>query len=158
LTKQFLLFVIEHKTMSSSSTDLVNEKKLAPKDFITKYQLTKSQLAFTICQMEEDRSYKPHPESTCISSIITEISTTRRNTKNETTSSCSSSSTVETTQIVAKEVCCPNCSHSFPTLKRSESSLNSVDEDESMTNITTHQCDAQATTINRHPTKKKRKN
>ena len=80
MTKQFLLFVIEHKTMSSSSTDLVNEKKLAPKDFITKYQLTKSQLAFTICQMEEDRSYKAHPESTCISSIITEISTTRRNT------------------------------------------------------------------------------
>ena len=57
------------------------------------------------------------------------------------------SRTVETTQIVAKEVCCPNCSHSFPTLKRSESSLNSVDEGESMTNITTHQCDVQVEMI-----------
>lgn len=133
--------------------------------------------------MEEDRSYKAHPESTCISSIITEIPTTRINTSKISFSLILLrkflvnfiqrlkrrrhvhrlrlvkrfstlffdhfllSRTVETTQIAAKEVCCPNCSHSFPTLKRSKSSLNSVDEGQSITNFVTHQCDAQVQMI-----------
>lgn len=58
--------------------DLINAEPLLPKDLIAKYQLNKSHLAFTVCTLEAHHVYKPYPESTCISSIITETNTQKK--------------------------------------------------------------------------------
>jgi hypothetical protein len=58
--------------------DIIHEEKLSPKDLITKYQLDKSHIAFTLCTKLPDGFYKSHPDTTVISSVITEASTSRR--------------------------------------------------------------------------------
>jgi hypothetical protein len=54
--------------------DLIPERKMSPKELINKYQLDKSQIAFTLCTKLSDGTYKHHPETTVISSVITESS------------------------------------------------------------------------------------
>ncbi|CAF1612074.1 unnamed protein product [Adineta ricciae] len=51
---------------------LINNEKLSAKELITKYQLDKSHIAFTLCTKLPDGSYDIHPETTVISSMITE--------------------------------------------------------------------------------------
>jgi hypothetical protein len=63
---------------ATSTQNIIHEEKLAPKDLITRYQLDKSQIAFTICTKLPDGSYKSHPDTTVISSVITEASTSRK--------------------------------------------------------------------------------
>ncbi len=45
---------------------------MTSKDLINKYQLEKSHLAFTLCTKLPNGSYDIHPETTIISSVITE--------------------------------------------------------------------------------------
>jgi hypothetical protein len=58
--------------------DIIHEERLSPKDLINKYQLDKSHIAFTLCTKLSDDSYKLHPETTIISSIITEVPTSKK--------------------------------------------------------------------------------
>ncbi len=53
--------------------DIISEGKLSPKELITKYQLEKSHIAFTLCTKVSKDTYKLHPETTIISSVITEL-------------------------------------------------------------------------------------
>ncbi len=55
--------------------DIINDEKLSPKDLINQYQLDKSRIAFTLCTKLPNGEYDVHPETTIISSIITELST-----------------------------------------------------------------------------------
>ena len=52
--------------------DLINNEKLSAKELITKYQLDKSHIAFTLCTKLPNGLYDVHPETTIISSMITE--------------------------------------------------------------------------------------
>ncbi|CAF3947331.1 unnamed protein product [Rotaria sp. Silwood2] len=54
--------------------NIIHEEKLTPKDLINKYQLEKSHLAFTLCTKQPNGLYKPHSETTIISSVISETS------------------------------------------------------------------------------------
>ncbi|CAF1022742.1 unnamed protein product [Adineta steineri] len=58
--------------------NIIHEEILRPKELITKYQLDKSQIAFTLCKKLSDDSYTPYPDSTIISSIITEVPTSKK--------------------------------------------------------------------------------
>jgi hypothetical protein len=58
--------------------DIIHEEILSPKELINKYQLDKSHIAFTLCTKLPDGPYKPYPETTIISSVISEVSTSRK--------------------------------------------------------------------------------
>ncbi|CAF4844484.1 unnamed protein product [Rotaria sp. Silwood1] len=62
--------------------NIINEEKLAPKDLINTYQLEKSHIAFTLCTKLPNGSYDIHPETTVISSVITESSAKQLATSN----------------------------------------------------------------------------
>jgi hypothetical protein len=47
---------------------------MSPKELINKYQLDKSHIAFTLCTKLPNGTYEHHPETTVISSVITESS------------------------------------------------------------------------------------
>jgi hypothetical protein len=65
--------------------DFIHEEKLSPKDLINRYQLDKSQIAFTLCTKLPDGSYQPHPDTTVYSSVITEAPTSRKSSNGEPT-------------------------------------------------------------------------
>ncbi len=58
--------------------DIIHEERLTPKALINKYQLDKSHIAFTLCTKLSDDSYELYPETTIISSVITEIPTSKK--------------------------------------------------------------------------------
>ncbi|CAF3745604.1 unnamed protein product [Rotaria sordida] len=84
--------------------NIIHEEKLTPKELINKYQLDKSQLAFTLCTKLPNGLFKPHPETTIISSMISEAS-------------AASKKAIESTAIplvnTNHRVNCPCCAHSF---------------------------------------------
>ncbi|CAM2720274.1 unnamed protein product [Rotaria socialis] len=80
-----------------------HEEQLTPKDLINRYQLEKSHLAFTLCAKLSNGFYQMHPETTVISSIITEIPTVK---KPKTTALFSSDNTKHS-------ISCPVCAHCF---------------------------------------------
>ncbi|CAF4388165.1 unnamed protein product, partial [Adineta steineri] len=86
---------------------IIHEEILRPKELITKYQLDKSQIAFTLCKKLSDDFYKPYPDSTIISSIITEVPTSKKT--NDVTANTSTSLLDTTNQYI----CCPNCANCF---------------------------------------------
>lgn len=51
-----------------------NETKLSPKDLIDRYQLDKSHIAFTLCTKLPNGTYDIHPETTIISTVLSELS------------------------------------------------------------------------------------
>ena len=57
----------------SRSSDLFSDEKLSPKELINKYQLDKSHIAFTLCTKLSKDQYRIHPETTTVSSVITEL-------------------------------------------------------------------------------------
>jgi hypothetical protein len=85
--------------------NLINTEKLSPKDLINKYQLDKSHIAFTLCTKLSNGTYDIHPETTIISSVITESPTKHPAISNNK----SHASTVNT----GKKISCPNCAHCF---------------------------------------------
>ncbi|CAF1178804.1 unnamed protein product [Rotaria sordida] len=84
--------------------NIIHEEKLTPKELINKYQLDKSQLAFTLCTKLPNGLFKSHPETTIISSVISEAS-------------AASKKAIESTAIplvnTNHRVNCPCCAHSF---------------------------------------------
>ena len=54
--------------------DIGIKETLSPKDLISRYRLDKSHIAFTLCTKSLDNSYEIHPETTVISTMITESS------------------------------------------------------------------------------------
>lgn len=85
--------------------NIINEKKLSPKELINTYQLDKSHIAFTLCTKLPNGSYDIHSETTIISSVITET------TKQPPTSKTKSVKPVTTNST--KQICCPHCKHYF---------------------------------------------
>jgi hypothetical protein len=85
--------------------NLIPERKMSPKELINKYQLDKSQIAFTLCTKLSDGTYKHHPETTVISSVITESS--------KKTSAVSNNKSESSTTNTGKKISCPNCLHCF---------------------------------------------
>jgi hypothetical protein len=85
--------------------NLIPERKMSPKELINKYQLDKSQIAFTLCTKLSDGTYKHHPETTVISSVITESS--------KKPSAVSNNKSESSTTNTGKKISCPNCSHCF---------------------------------------------
>jgi len=84
--------------------NIINEEKIASKDLINQYQLDKSHIAFTLCTKLPNGSYDIHPETTIISSVITETSkqSVTPNNKPE-----------PVAKNLGKRISCPNCSHCF---------------------------------------------
>jgi len=80
--------------------------KIAPKDLITRYQLDKSHIAFTLCTKLPDGSYEIHPETTTISSVITES-------QNKPTTNANTNQSKEIVVNNVQKISCPNCSHCF---------------------------------------------
>ncbi|UJR23129.1 hypothetical protein I4U23_026149 [Adineta vaga] len=69
------------KRFSDSSIpirNIVPEIIVSPKELIHKYQLDKSHLAFTICTKQSNGTYKPDPDTTVISTVISEVSLTKK--------------------------------------------------------------------------------
>jgi hypothetical protein len=64
IKKKFHIFVF---------IDIINKEKLSPKEFIKEYQLEKSHIAFTLCTKVSKDAYEIHPETTIVSSVITEL-------------------------------------------------------------------------------------
>jgi hypothetical protein len=85
-----------------SVQNIITEAKLSPKDLINEYQLDKSHIAFTLCTKVSADVYEAHPETTVVSSVITEVSPAGSKAKPK-----------PTTTNTAKKICCPNCAHSF---------------------------------------------
>lgn len=56
----------------------MREENLLPKDLITKYQLDQSQIAFTLGTRHPDGSTQIFSNTTVLSSIITEASTSKK--------------------------------------------------------------------------------
>ncbi|CAM4787108.1 unnamed protein product [Rotaria magnacalcarata] len=79
-----------------------HEKQLTPKDLINRYQLEKSHLAFTLCAKLSSGFYQARPETTVISSVITEIPTLKK----PKTTAFSSDNTKHS-------ISCPVCAHCF---------------------------------------------
>jgi len=89
--------------------NIIHEEKLTPKELINRYQLDKSHIAFTLCTKLPNGSYDIHPETTAISSVITEATT-----KSSATSATDKSGTVvPTTSGSNKKVRCPHCANCF---------------------------------------------
>lgn len=61
--------------------DIIHTDKLAPKDLITTYQLDQSHIVFTLCTKLTDDSYKIYPESTVLSTVITEAPVNKKSTE-----------------------------------------------------------------------------
>jgi len=85
--------------------NIINEEKLSPKDLINQYQLDKSHIAFTLCTKLSNGTYDIHPETTIISSIITELPVKP--------SGISNNKSGASTTNTGKKISCPNCSHCF---------------------------------------------
>lgn len=60
-------------TIESFSSDIVSQEKLVPKELINKYQLDKSQIAFTLCTKLSKDNYEIHSDTTVISTTISEL-------------------------------------------------------------------------------------
>ncbi|CAF0973617.1 unnamed protein product [Adineta steineri] len=86
--------------------NIIDEERLASKELITKYQLDKSHIAFTLCTKLPNGTYDVHPETTIISSVITETSTK----PSATTTTTNNKSTAKSKP---KTVSCPHCKHCF---------------------------------------------
>jgi len=85
--------------------NIITEEKLSPKDLISKYQLDKSCIAFTLCTKLSDGTHLIHHETTVISSVITESPTKP--------STVSKEKQEASTTKPGKTVNCPKCSHCF---------------------------------------------
>jgi hypothetical protein len=93
------------KIFSDSTTqiqNIVHDERLTPKELITRYQLDQSHIAFTLCTKLPDGFYEVHPETTIMSSVITEVSTSRKTNDSATPS-------VDLTP----NICCPHCAYHF---------------------------------------------
>jgi hypothetical protein len=101
--------------------DIINDQKLSPKDLINEYQLDKSCIAFTLCTKLPDGSFDVHPETTIISSVITESSTKLPATSNNKRSILFDIDFIETVYLIlepvikntGQRISCPNCNHCF---------------------------------------------
>ncbi|CAF4015669.1 unnamed protein product [Rotaria sordida] len=96
------------KSFSDTITNIQNiihDEKLTPKDLINTYQLEKSHIAFTLCTKLSNGLYDSHPETTVISSIITESSAKQL--------AISNNKSGMVTKTIRKKICCPKCSHYF---------------------------------------------
>jgi hypothetical protein len=78
-TEIFVFVILEN-------LDIVHDERLTPKELITRYQLDQSHIAFTLCTKLPDGFYEVHPETTIMSSVITEVSTSRKTNDNATPS------------------------------------------------------------------------
>jgi hypothetical protein len=93
----------------STNSLTIKSKALTPKQLLSKYQLEKSQLAFTLCTKLRDGTFKIHPETTVISSVMTELGT----------KSCTSTIRPSKEDMLAMPssttlmVQCPKCAHCF---------------------------------------------
>jgi hypothetical protein len=85
-----------------SVQNIINKEKLSPKEFIKEYQLEKSHIAFTLCTKVSKDAYKMRPETTVVSSVITELPPTVSKAKPE-----------ANTANTGKKICCPKCAHCF---------------------------------------------
>ncbi|CAF0855966.1 unnamed protein product [Adineta ricciae] len=85
--------------------NLISNEKLSAKELITKYQLDKSHIAFTLCTKLPNGLYDIHPETTVISSMITETAAK--------TPASASTKPKQAAKDQVKSISCPNCKHCF---------------------------------------------
>ncbi|CAF1281457.1 unnamed protein product [Adineta ricciae] len=102
----------------------IHEGILSPKDLINRYQLDKSHIAFTLCTQKSDGTYEPHPQTTVVSTIISEVSSTKK-TSNKVASEEASATTVSPLIDTDKHLCCPNCCYHFNAVSNSTSNTSS---------------------------------
>lgn len=98
--------LIQFSSTNTAVQNIIPQGKLAPKDLISKYQLDKSHIAFTLCSKLSDGSYEIHSETTTISSVIAEM-------PNKPSSSAVNNQSEETVVNTSQRVSCPHCSHCF---------------------------------------------
>ncbi|CAF0936314.1 unnamed protein product [Adineta ricciae] len=102
----------------------IHEDILSPKDLINRYQLDKSHIAFTLCTQKSDGTYEPHPQTTIISTIISEVSSTKK-ISSKVGSVEASATTVSPLINTDKHLCCPNCCYHFDAVSNSTSNTSS---------------------------------
>jgi len=99
---------------TANNSNKMSVEKMGPKDLINKYQLDKSQLAFTLCTKRSDGSYEIHRTTTTISSVMTEIPAKPSSATVKPAERRVKSETPATPPSVPNQtVRCPNCSHCF---------------------------------------------